>query len=454
MNKGDIFEVKIEKLVYEGAGLARVDGFVVFVENACDGDVLKVEITSSNKNFARARILEIITPSKYRTKKTFCAMANVCGGCQWSHIEYEHQLDVKKQIIEDALKKVLPSKIKVQPVIPCKKTSCFRHKIQLPVSQTQNSKRFIIGYYKPDSHELVNIKHCEIQPEIIDEIVENIREYAKKLNITAYDEKKHKGLLRHIVLRVSKANGEILLTFVINAQKVPQEITELAKIISEKFKKIVGCCVNFNIQKNNVILGKITQKLIGQDFYTEKLGEKLYQISANSFFQTNPYIAEEILEVIKKDVEKNFDNPDILDAYSGIATFGIYLSDIASKITCVETEKSSCDDAKNSLKLNKIGNIEIINDDATKIFAELIKNKKQFDITIIDPPRKGSTAEGLKNVCDLTKKTIYYVSCNPQTLARDAQILKQNGFEITFVQGADMFCHSYHIETIAKFDRQ
>ena len=454
MNKGDIFEVKIEKLLYEGAGLAHIDNFVIFVEKACDEDILEIEITSAKKNFARAKILRIIKPSKYRIENLFCAMANVCGGCQWSFIKYEHQLEIKKQIIEDALKKVLPEKIKVQDTIPSEKISHFRHKIQLPVSQTKNSKRFIIGYYKPLSHEIVNIKHCEIQPESIDEIVEFIRNNAKELNITAYDEKKHKGLLRHVILRISKENGEILVTFVLNSQNINSEIKKLAENLSKKFKKIIGCCANFNTQKNNIILGKMTKTISGKGFYTDKLGNKYYQISVNSFFQTNPYIAEKFLEVIKKDIEKNFKKPIILDAYAGISTFGIYLSDIASKIVCVESEKSSCEDAKNSFDLNKTNNIKLINDDASKVFEDLIKNKNNFDISIIDPPRRGSTPEGLKNLCDLTSKTIYYISCNPQTLARDAEILKQNGFELSFVQGADMFPHSYHIETIAKFDRQ
>ncbi|MBO5948584.1 23S rRNA (uracil(1939)-C(5))-methyltransferase RlmD [bacterium] len=454
MKIGDIKEVKIEKLLYEGVGLAHVENLAVFVEHACDEDLLKIEITSINKNFARAKIIEILEPSQYRNKTSFCAMANVCGGCQWSYIDYEHQLDVKQQIIQEALNRVLPDGVKVLPTIRNDEIKNFRHKIQLPVSQTKNSKRFLIGYFKPQSHEIVNIKHCEIQPVILDEIIEFIRINAKEIGINAYNEKTHKGLLRHVILKVSKNDNQILLIFVLNSEKIDKKITELSQKIKEKYKNIVGVCANFNTQKTNVILGKITQTITGQSFYSEKLGNKTYQISAQSFFQTNPSMAEKILDVIKNDINKNFDKPTILDAYSGVSTFGIYLSDIASKIICCESEKSSCEDAKNSLKINNIKNIEIINADATKTFAQFIKDKKQFDIAIIDPPRKGSTEAGLNDLIKMTKKTIYYVSCNPQTLARDAKILKSLGFEIEFAQGADMFPHSYHIETIAKFNRQ
>ena len=451
---GDIQEVKIEKLLYEGVGLTHIDNLAVFVENACDEDVLKIEITSINKNFARGKIVEIVEPSKYRNKTSFCAMANVCGGCQWSYIDYEHQLKVKQQIIQETLSKVLPENVEVLPTIKNDKMSNFRHKIQLPISQTKNSKRFLIGYFKPHSHEIVNIKHCEIQPVILDEIIDFIRVQAKELNINAYNEKNHNGLLRHVVFKVSGYNNEILLIFVLNSEKVDKKIIELSQKLKEKYNKIVGICANFNTQKTNVILGKTTQTILGQSFYMEKLGDKIYQISAQSFFQTNPSMAEKILDVIKKDIKTNFEKPVILDAYSGVSTFGIYLSDIALKIICCESEKSSCDDAKNSLQINSIKNIEIINNDATKTFAKFIKDKKQFDIAIIDPPRKGSTVAGLKDLVQMTRKTIYYVSCNPQTLARDAKILKALGFEIEFVQGADMFPHSYHIETIAKFNRQ
>lgn len=451
---GDIQEVKIEKLLYEGVGLTHIDNLAVFVENACDEDVLKIEITSINKNFARGKIVEIVEPSKYRNKTSFCAMANVCGGCQWSYIDYEHQLKVKQQIIQETLSKVLPENVEVLPTIKNDKMSNFRHKIQLPISQTKNSKRFLIGYFKPHSHEIVNIKHCEIQPVILDEIIDFIRVQAKELNINAYNEKNHNGLLRHVVFKVSGYNNEILLIFVLNSEKVDKKIIELSQKLKEKYNNIVGICANFNTQKTNVILGKTTQTILGQSFYMEKLGDKIYQISAQSFFQTNPSMAEKILDVIKKDIKTNFEKPVILDAYSGVSTFGIYLSDIALKIICCESEKSSCDDAKNSLQINSIKNIEIINNDATKTFAKFIKDKKQFDIAIIDPPRKGSTEAGLKDLVQMTRKTIYYVSCNPQTLARDAKILKALGFEIEFVQGADMFPHSYHIETIAKFNRQ
>ena len=454
MQTGDIKEVKIEKLIYEGVGLAHIDNLAIFVENACDGDIVKIEITSLNKTFARAKIVEFVSKSKYRTEKPFCALANVCGGCQWSFIKYEHQLELKQQIIKEALRKILPENIEVLPTIPCKNIKNFRHKIQLPVSQTKNSKRFLIGYYKPRTHEIVNIKHCEIQPPQIDELTEDIREKARDLEIEAYNETTHKGLLRHIVFKISKFNNEILLTFVINSQKPNTKIEDLAKFLKEKHKNIAGICVNFNTQKNNIILSKDTKNILGQDFYREKLQDKIYQISANSFFQTNPYIAEQILNVIKKDIGKNFKQPSILDAYSGVSTFGIYLSDIASNIVCVESETSSCKDAMASLSLNNIQNIEIINDDATKVFDNFIKNHKKFDIAIIDPPRKGSTKEALSDISKMTAKTIYYVSCNPQTLARDGEILKQHGFELSFVQGADMFAHSYHIETIAKFDRQ
>ena len=144
MKIGDIKEVKIEKLLYEGVGLAHLENIAVFVENACDEDILNIQITSVNKNFARAKILEILVPSRFRVKNSFCAMANVCGGCQWSHIEYFHQLEVKQQIIQEALNKVLPSEVKVLPTIPCDDIKHFRHKIQLPVSQTKNSKRFLM----------------------------------------------------------------------------------------------------------------------------------------------------------------------------------------------------------------------------------------------------------------------------------------------------------------------
>ena len=455
---GDLIELKIEKMVYEGYGLAHINSlddnnFVFFVENACDGDVVTAQITKLKKNYGYAVVKEIIEPSKFRVKP-FCPLHNACGGCQWQHINYEHQLEIKNEIVKDILSKELKKEVTVESTLPSPNINIYRYKIQMPVSQTKNSKRFLIGYYKKKSHEIVNIKHCPVQPDIINKIIEKIRELAKDFKVEAYSEKSHKGELRHIIFRVSRSFNEILICFVVNNDVISKPLNNLAHYLFDGFEQIKGISINFNTKKTNVILGNITQNMLGSDIYKEKLGDITYLISPDSFFQVNPESFRNILDTVKKEISKRIKNSYILDAYSGVGSFGLYLSDIASKITCVEEVKNACDNAKNACELNNIKNIEIINGDAQDIFKELINKNKKYDVIILDPPRKGCSKESLDFCNKLTDKIIVYVSCNPNSLARDLTILKEYGFELTFAQTVDMFCNTYHVETIAVVEKK
>ena len=235
-----------------------------------------------------------------------------------------------------------------------------------------------------------------------------------------------------------------------NTNKTSNKIKLLAKKIYDSLENIAGVCVNFNSKKTNLILGDKTELLEGNDFVEEKLCNKIFKIGAQTFFQVNPETAENIFSYIKNYIKENFENPCILDAYAGIATFGICLSDIAQKVVSVEEVKQSVELAKNIIKENSINNIELYNMDAEKFFEQELKtNGCSFDVTVLDPPRKGCTKESLDYALKLTKHKIIYVSCNPATLARDLKYLKEQGCTVDFIQPFDMFPHTYHIENIA-----
>ena len=257
MKTGDKFTVNIEKMSNLGTGITHIDGFVVFVEDACTEDKLEIRITKVSKSFARAEIINIIEPSKSRTTP-FCPMQKVCGACQLQYIDYDYQLEIKRQIVEDALHSIGGIDIDVPLTIPSPNHQEYRHKIQYPIAQTKVSKRILAGYYKPKSHDIVNIKYCPIQPEICDEIIEFIREKTPELNVTGYNEKNHTGDLKHAVLRVSANNGEILVTLVVNNKQITSAIEKLAQQIYDNFKEVVGVCVNFNPKQTNVILSDNT----------------------------------------------------------------------------------------------------------------------------------------------------------------------------------------------------
>ena len=439
--------VEIEKLSNLGFGIARYDGYVIFVENACPKDKVKIRLTKKNRNYANAQILEIIEPSPYRVKP-LCPVQKVCGACQLQFIDYESQLKFKKQIVEDCMGANIGCK--VENPVPSPKIREYRRKIQYPVSETRDSKRIIAGYYKPESHEIVNIKYCPIQPESCDRIIEFIRENAKEFGVSGYVEKQHSGDLRHVVIRSSEYNGKNLVILVINSVKVLDKVKKLAHKIYTELPDIIGVGVNLNPNKTNLILGGETKILEGESYIEEKLCDKIFKVGAETFFQVNPLSANNIFEYVKDYISKNFKNPLVLDAYAGITAFGICLSDVAKKVVSVEEVKESVELADKIIKENKIKNIELHNMDAGKFFEkELNTARRKFDVTVLDPPRKGCTKESLDYALKLTKGKIIYVSCNPSTLARDLKYLIEQGCKAESIQPFDMFPHTYHIENVA-----
>ena len=438
--------VKIESISNLGAGIAHYDGKVVFVEGTCPEDVVLVRIVKDNKKFSIGEVVEIQTPSSYRTETT-CPLQKVCGSCQFQYIDYDYQLKIKQDIVQDCLRWQSLKDIPVLPVVSSPKIWEYRHKIQMPVSETKNSKRIVAGYFKKKSHEIVNIKYCPIQPAICDEIIEFVRKNAKDYNVSGYYEPKHIGDIRHILMRVSALNSDILLTLVINSSKVSENIKQFAQKIYDKFDVIKGVCVNLNDKKTNLILSEKTFSLIGDDYIIERLCGVEFKVKTNTFFQVNPYTAENIFNYVKDYIKENFDAPVILDAYAGIATIGIIMSDVAKKVVSVEENKQSIETAREVLKDNDIQNVEVYCDDTSNYLSQI--SEKMFDITILDPPRKGCSQVSLDKTLEVTKSRIIYISCNPQTLARDLDYLKSKGARVCSVQPFDMFCHSNHVESVA-----
>ncbi len=452
ITKKDIPEelvVDIEKLSNLGYGIAKIDGYVIFTEGACPGDKVRVKITKNNKNYSNAKIIEIISPSPHRTEP-FCPMQKVCGACQLQFIDYKYQLELKREIVKDAIRSICGEEIEIRNTIPSPKIREYRHKIQYPVSETKSSKRILAGYYKTGTHELVNIKYCPIQPAYCDRIIDYIREAAQECNVSGYNEKQHCGDLKHIVIRTSAYTGKSLIILVVNSVKIFDKQKLLAEKIYSADDNISGVGINYNPHKTNLILGEKTEILQGESFIEEKLCDRIFKVEAKTFFQVNPYTADEIFNYIKDYISQNFDKPVLLDAYAGITAFGICLSDISKKVVSVEEVKESVVLADRIIKENGIRNIELHNMDAGLFFERELKTKgRKFDAVILDPPRKGCSEESLDYALKLAKTKIIYVSCNPATLARDLKYLISKGCRVDFIQPFDMFPHTYHIENVA-----
>ena len=443
------FELEIEKNIYEGLGLSHFENKAVFVKGAIEKEVVLLNLKNEKKNFINAEIVEIIKPSDKRITPV-CPMSKPCGACDLAFIEYDYLCGLKEKMVKEIFQNF--KNLKFLPVIKSPEAKEYRCKAQYPVSQTKNSKRILIGYYKEKTHEVVNIKYCPIQPKIIDEVIDFVR---NNFRLSIYDEKTHKGLLRHVNTRFSKHSNEILLTLVLNDEKTEfekhkKEIEKFSDELCKKFIDIKGVLVNFNPNKTNKITTNETILIKGRDFIFEKLSNSIYKIGSNSFFQINPKCAELLFEAAKKLITKK---GDILDLYGGVGAIGIYMKDLAKKIILVEENKEATALAKENFELNKISNYEIFETCTKDKIKEFIKENRTFENIIIDPPRKGSDSETLDAVSKMTN-SIIYISCNPMTLKRDSEILIQKGFQFVSVQPCDMFPYTHHIECVAHFIKE
>ena len=453
MNINDEIIVTTEKLTSTGDAVIRFgeDNLVIFVKGALPDEKLKIKIISKNKTFLKGEILEILDASPYRIKP-LCPLYNACGSCNFQICNYDYQIIQKDKILKEIFGGIVDEKL-IKPFVKSPVNKAYRHKIQFPARRTKNSKRMLLGYFKENSHELVNIKFCPMQPDIINNLAQFIRD---NFGLDCYDEKTRKGFLKNIVIRLNSAEDSILITFAVNIKKedfkdYKKEMLAFSDKLRSDFPEIKGIFVNFNPCFNNKILSDETIKISGEDYIDEILEDKIYKIGSTSFFQVNPASAVNLFNIVKENIPYN---SDILDAYGGVGAIGIYVSDKAKSITLVEENENATVCAGENFKLNKIEKYEILSGDAKEHFLNFKKEGKRFDCVILDPPRSGCDIKegGLDIISSLTNKIIY-VSCNPMTLKRDAMYLNSIGFKIKSLTGVDMFPYTFHIESVMVFER-
>jgi 23S rRNA (uracil1939-C5)-methyltransferase len=467
MRKGDVFTLKIASLAPGGEAVSKDLGFPVFINRGCAGDTVEAKFYDVRKGFAKASILQVLQPSSWRQEAP-CKLFKVCGGCQWQHINYEGQLLFKQDIVKQSLKHVggmTPEFVDavVEPTLGASDPLYYRNKVQFPVDRPRDSTRILAGYYKEGSHELVNIKHCPVQPSILDNILDVAKLVCEHYNFSTYDEKTGQGFLRHINMRISKANNHVLLTLVLNTKTPNLEQMQLvAKDIMDQAPDVKGVFVNLNAKAGNKIYGDKTLRVRGNEYIVERLTskredapEKLkqgleFRLSPSSFFQVNTEQAERLLDEILACLNNKPTKRDLaIDAYAGVGTMASWLATIFNKVIAVEEYPSSVSDGKINLELNGLDNVEFLESRVEDALPALKEQGHKVDLVLLDPPRKGISPEAMAGVLGLGAKEIIYVSCNPVTLARDLKILSENGYQLLRLKPVDMFPQTYHVESVS-----
>lgn len=430
IQKNQDFEVEILDNGLDGEGIAKIDGYTTFVKGAIKGEKAKIKIVKANQNYGYGKLLELTKTSNNR-EEPICKSFKRCGGCSLQHMNYETQLELKENLVKNTLKKALGYDVEIEKIIGMGNPYHYRNKAQYPVS---NGK---IGFYADRTHDLVENDICYIQDIEIDKLAKRAFAILKEYNNTCYDEKTRKGNIRHIMTRIGKNTGELMLIIITNEKEI-LHIEEIISKLTKEFPNLVSVVQNINDEDTNVIMGKRTKTLFGENYIVDKLGEYNFKISPNSFYQVNP-VQTEVLYNIAKDFA-NLEKTDVVyDLYCGIGTISIFIADHVQKVYGVEIVEAAIEDAKINAKINEIKNVQFYVGEAEKLVPEMYRKGMIADVVFVDPPRKGCGESLLSTIVEMKPKKIVYISCNPATLGRDLKYLTDADFEIDRVQPIDMF---------------
>ena len=444
MQKNEIFTGKVIDYTHDGLGIVKIDNFPIFIEDVIEGEEVEFKIIKLKKNLGYGKVLKIIEKSSNRVEgipKT--------SGANLVHMSYEEQLRFKTKKVQNVMNKTLgQNSVEVLETLGMKDGYHYRNKSVIPVQKVDNKVK--MGYYKPRSHDVVNIEKCFIQYDEHNKLMNYTRDLIAEMNLSIYDEKTHKGAIRHIMFRTNSNKTEIMLGIIVN-EKFPG-LDKFVKKITEFDSRIISVMLNTNNKKTNVIFGDKTENLYGKDFITDTLGGIEFKISLRSFYQVNP-IQTEVLYSKALELAKLNQDDTIIDAYCGIGTISLFAAQKVKKVYGIEIVEAAVLDARENAKNNNITNAEFLLGKSEDVIKDLISKDVQIDAVIVDPPRKGCEESFLKDLASMGIEKIVYVSCNPATLARDMEIMRGLGYKLGAVQPVDMFPGTYHVEAITLLER-
>ncbi|NRD77726.1 23S rRNA (uracil(1939)-C(5))-methyltransferase RlmD [Bacillus sp. BRMEA1] len=446
VNKNDYIDVIFEDLTHDGAGVAKVEGYPLFVPNGLPGEKAKVKIIKVNKSYGIGRLIELYEPSPYRVEIP-SNEKNKYGGCQLEHISYEGQLKYKENQVRQVLARIGKLEdVAVHPIIGMNNPWHYRNKAQVPVAEKDG--KLIAGFFKPRSHEIVDTNESLIQIAEVNKAVQTVKEICSKLGIPAYREETHQGVLRHIMARYGNQTGELMVVIITKTADIPHK-NKMLEEIALRLPKVKSIVHNVNSKRTNVILGDKTTVLWGNEFIYDYIGDVKFAISALSFYQVNP-VQTKVLYDKALEYADLTGNEKVIDAYCGIGTISLFLAQKANKVFGVEIVPEAIEDAKRNAVLNGMGNVEFAVGEAEVVIPKWYKEGNAADVLVVDPPRKGCDEALLQTILDMKPKKVVYVSCNPATLARDLRILEDGGYKTVDVQPVDMFPQTTHVEAVAK----
>ena len=466
--KGDSLELLIEDLAFGAKGVARKDDFVWFINRGIPGQKVRATVRRIRSNYGEADIVKVIEPSPHQISPP-CPFFGTCGGCQLQHLKYEMQVEYKTMQVKEILKRIGGlDQLEVLPTIPAEQTYGYRNKMEFTFSDrrwimegdhSDMPSNFALGLHVPGRFEkVIHIDTCLLQSEMSNRVFKTASDLTFETGLSAYNTKNHTGFWRFLVIREGKNTGDLMLNFITSGQEPKRGTKAIDWIVHKLFwrhPEITTIIHSITDRKAKVAFGESERLILGTGKITEQLGGKLFEISPDSFFQTNTSQAEVLFENIAKIANFKGDET-VYDLYCGTGAIGISIADKVKQVICIEVIESAVQNGIQNMELNNISNLTFINADIKDVLKEKAELQNKYappDIIILDPPRGGTHPETVKHISALSPQKIVYISCNPSILARDLKVLCEKSYSLSVVQPIDMFPHTGHIEVVALLHR-
>lgn len=445
LKKNEIVTVEIVDLTHEGAGVAKVDGLVFFVENALPGEIIRMRVLKVNKKIGYGKVEEYLEKSPHRNEELDLAYLR-SGIADLGHLAYPEQLKFKAKQVKDSLYKIAGiSDMEVPLTLGMDHPVQYRNKAQVPVRRVNG--QIETGFFRKNSHDLMPIEDFYIQDPVIDQVVLALRDLIRRFDLKPYDEQEQSGLIRNLVVRRGHHSGEIMVILVTTRPKVFR-VDQLIEQLIKQFPAIKSVMQNINDQNTNAIFGKEWRVLYGQDYITDKMLGNDFQISGPAFYQVNTEMAEKLYQTAIDFAELREDDV-VVDAYSGIGTIGLSVAKHVKEVYGVEVIPEAVENSQKNAELNGITNTHYVCDTAENAMKNWLKEGIQPTAILVDPPRKGLTESFIKASAQTGADRIAYISCNVATMARDIKLYQKLGYELKKVQPVDLFPQTHHVECVS-----
>ncbi len=443
LHRGDPLQVSIETATIDGSGVARVDGQVVFVPGALPGERCSVRIAHVGRSAVFAQLLSVLTPSAHRVEPD-CPYFPRCGGCALRHMDYGQELALKQAHVQSCLTRIGGQTISALPITGAAQTDGYRNKVQFPVQEQDG--RPVAGFFSGKTHRVIPVRHCRIQPDCADAIRGAVLAWMEQYHIRAYDEQTHTGYIRHIYIRFGAESGQILVCIVANCAQLPKKKQLVAALLAAE-PGITTIVFSPNTKKGNTVLGTEFHPLYGDGTITDMLCGLQFRLSAPAFYQVNHAQAERLYEKAVQ-LAGLTGNETVLDLYCGTGTITLCLARHAKKAIGVEIVPQAIEDAKFNAAQNGMENAEFFCMDAGQAAKMLADRRTRPDVIVVDPPRKGVSADVIEAISAMAPQRVVYVSCDPATLARDLKLLTAAGYTLQTAEAFDLFPRCAHVETV------